>query len=223
MNRHGHLSVGQAWDDSRRTSLPRCSPSPLLAASRPAAAGAAGKIAAAGSATIVGTPGDDVLWSAPGRRRDRGLQGDDRIRALAGNDLLCGGEGTDTLSGGAGDDLLLDGLGAGVLSGGAGNDRLDRVGGDPSGEDGADGRCGGRPGRDCYFMRFVLQGGAILSDLSGKVDLLHGWATIEAGRPGRTLPVTGIEQIEVSRGRWTLYRQRTRRGRSWAARTRRPA
>ena len=54
-------------------------------------------------------------------------------------------------------------------------------------------------------MRFVLQGAAILSDLSGEVDLLHGRATIEAAGHETQLPVTSIEMISVSRGRWTLY------------------
>ncbi len=169
-----------------------------VATARPA--GAADKICGGLVATIVGTPEDDVLVGTTGDDVIAGLQGDDRIQALAGNDFVCGGEGTDTLIGGDGADRLFDGLGGGVLRGGADNDNL--RGAVTVGEDAQEVK--GGPGRDFYALKFVLQGGAILSDLSGEVDLLHGRATIEtAGREAR-LPVTSIELIRVSRGRWTL-------------------
>ena len=151
-------------------------------------------------ATIVGTPGDDVLTGTTGDDVIAGLQGDDSIEALAGNDFVCGGEGTDTLVGGEGADKLFDGLGGGVLRGGPGNDNL--RGAVTVGDDAQ--AVKGGPGRDFYAMKFVLQGAAILSDLSGEVDLLHGRATIGAAGHQTQLPVTGVEMLSVSRGRWTL-------------------
>ena len=88
-----------------------------------------------------------------------------------------------------------------MLRGGADNDNL--RGAVTVGEDGQ--AVTGGKGRDIYALKFVLKGGAILSDLSGKVDLLHGRATIEAAGQETRLPVTSIELISVSRGRWTLY------------------
>jgi len=164
-------------------------------------AGAADKMCAGLVATMVGTPGDDVLVGTTGDDVIAGLQGDDRIQALAGNDFVCGGEGTDTLIGGDGADRLFDGLGGGVLRGGADNDNL--RGAVTVGEDGQ--AVKGGKGRDFYALKFVLKGGAILSDLSGEVDLLHGRATIEAAGHETRLPVTSIQLISVSRGRWTLY------------------
>jgi Ca2+-binding RTX toxin-like protein len=151
-------------------------------------------------ATIVGTPGDDVLRGTTDADVIAALKGDDRVEALAGNDVVCGGEGTDTLVGGEGADILLDGLGGGVFRGGPGNDNM--RGAVTVGDDSQS--VAGGPGRDFYVMRFVLQDGATLSDLSGRVDLLHGRATIETGHQETQLPVTGVEMISVSRGRWTL-------------------
>jgi Ca2+-binding RTX toxin-like protein len=172
-----------------------------VAAPTAGSAGAADKMCGGLLATIVGTPGDDVLVGTTGDDVIAGLQGDDRIQALAGNDFVCGGEGTDTLIGGDGADRLFDGLGGGVLRGGADNDNL--RGAVTVGEDGQ--AVKGGQGRDFYALKFVLKGGAILSDLSGEVDLLHGRATIEAAGQETRLPVTSIELISVSRGRWTLY------------------
>jgi hypothetical protein len=50
-----------------------------------------------------------------------------------------------------------------------------------------------------------MHGAATLSDVSGQVDLLRSRATIEAGLQETQLPVTGIEEIRVSRGSWKLY------------------
>jgi len=179
---------------------------PLLAASGPAAADPQGDCAGR-APTIVGTAGDDVIRGGPGRDVVIGLGGDDTIRGLGGDDLLCGGEGTDVVRGGAGNDLLLAGLGAGVLSGGAGDDRL--IGSMmipvPGLDFGADGQgVAGGSGRDSYFMRFVLEGAGTLGDATGKVDLRHGVAFADDGFRDVMMPVTGIEQVEVTRGRWTL-------------------
>jgi len=152
-------------------------------------------------ATIVGTPGDDVLIGTTDADVIVALEGDDRVEALAGNDFVCGGDGTDTLVGGEGADFLVGGLGGGVIRGGAGNDRI--TGAVMVGDDTQ--AVAGGPGQDFYFLRFVMQGVATLSDVSGQVDLLHSRATIEAGLQETQLPVTGIEEIRVSRGSWTLY------------------
>ena len=180
--------------------------SPFLAVSGPAAAQPQGNCAGQ-APTIVGTAGDDVLRGGPGRDVVIGLGGDDTIRGLGGDDLLCGGEGTDVVRGGAGDDLLLGGLGAGVLSGGAGDDRL--IGSmmipAPGLDFGADGQAvAGGSGRDSYFMRFVMQGVATLGDATGRVDLRRDEAFADNGFQDVTMPVRGIEQVEVTRGRWTL-------------------
>jgi Ca2+-binding RTX toxin-like protein len=170
------------------------------AAGAAGAAGAADKMCGGLDATIVGTPGDDVLTGTTGDDVIARLQGDDTIEALAGNDFVCGGEGTDTLVGGEGADKLFDGLGGGVLRGGPGNDNM--RGAVTVGDDAQ--AVKGGPGLDFYAMKFVLKGGVTLSDLSGRVDLLHGRATIEAGHQETQLPVTGVEMLSVSRGRWTL-------------------
>ena len=179
---------------------------PFLAVSGPAAAEPQGDCAGQ-APTIVGTAGDDVIVGGPGRDVVIGLGGDDTIRGLGGDDVLCGGEGTDVVRGGAGDDLLLGGLGAGVLSGGAGDDRL--IGSmmipAPGLDFGADGQAvAGGSGRDSYFMRFVMQGVATLADAAGRVDLRREVAFADNGFQDVTMPVTGIEQVEVTRGRWTL-------------------
>ena len=94
-----------------------------------------------------------------------------------------------------------------MLSGGAGDDRL--IGSMmipvPGLDFGADGQAvAGGSGRDSYFMRFVLEGAGTLGDATGKVDLRHGVAFADDGFRDVTMPVTGIEQVEVTRGRWTL-------------------
>jgi Ca2+-binding RTX toxin-like protein len=164
-------------------------------------AGAADGMCDGRVATIVGTPGDDELVGTAGDDVIVALAGDDRVEALAGNDLVCGGEGSDTLIGGEGADIVLGGLGGAVVRGGAGNDRI--TGAVMVGDDTQ--AVAGGPGRDFYFLRFVMQGAATLSDLSGQVDLLQGTARIEAGQQLTRMPVTGIEEIRVSRGSWTLY------------------
>jgi Ca2+-binding RTX toxin-like protein len=173
---------------------------PFLAASGPAAE-AADKMCGGLVATIVGTPGDDVLTGSTEVDVIAAGKGDDRVEALAGNDFVCGGEGTDTLIGGEGADKLFDGLGGGVFRGGPDNDNM--RGAVMVGEENQ--AVKGGPGRDFYALKFVLKDGAILSDLSGQVDLLHGRATINAAGQETRLPVTSIELISVSRGRWTLY------------------
>ena len=149
--------------------------------------------------TIVGTPGDDVLVGTEGDDVIAALAGDDRVEALGGDDVVCGGQGTDTLVGGSGIDLLLGGLGAGVLRGGAGDDRL--VGVLMAGAD--EQSVAGGQGRDHYFMRFVMQGVATLSGVRGTVDLRKRVARVAAFGP-TTMPVNGIEEVQVGRGHWTL-------------------
>ena len=173
----------------------------VCAAAAAPTAEAAGKMCNGAVATIVGTPGDDVLTGTTGADVIAALEGDDRVEALAGNDFVCGGEGTDPLIGGDGADSLRDGLSGGVIRGGAGNDSI--MGAVMVGDDTQ--AVAGGPGRDFYFLRFVVQGAATLSEVSGQVDLLHGRATIEAGHQETQLPVTGMEAIRVSRGSWTLY------------------
>jgi Ca2+-binding RTX toxin-like protein len=94
-----------------------------------------------------------------------------------------------------------------MLSGGAGDDRL--IGSmmipAPGLDFGADGQAvAGGSGRDSYFMRFVMQGVATLADATGKVDLRREEAFADNGFQDVTMPVRGIEQVEVTRGRWTL-------------------
>jgi Ca2+-binding RTX toxin-like protein len=151
------------------------------------------------AATLVGTSGDDLLVGTADIDVIVALEGDDRVEGLGGDDVLCGGQGTDTLLGGSGADLLLGGLGAGVLSGGAGDDRL--VGVLMTGAD--DQSVAGGQGRDHYFMRFVMQATATLNGVRGTVDLRQRLARVNAFGP-TTMPVQGIEEVQVARGRWTL-------------------
>ena len=53
-------------------------------------------------------------------------------------------------------------------------------------------------------MRFVMEGVGTLGDATGKLDLRNGVAFADDGFRDVTMPVTGIEQVEVTRGRWTL-------------------
>jgi Ca2+-binding RTX toxin-like protein len=157
-------------------------------------------------ATIVGTPDADVLVGTDEADVIVALGGDDRVEGLAGDDVVCGGEGFDVLLGGDGNDRLLGGLGAGVLSGDTGGDVL--IGSmviPVPGQSDVDGQSvDGGPGRDRYFMRFVMQGVATLSDVVGRVNLRHDLAFADNGFQDVTMPVTGIEEVEVTRGRWTL-------------------
>ncbi len=150
-------------------------------------------------ATLVGTSGDDLLTGTADVDVIVGLEGDDRVEGLGGDDVLCGGQGTDTLLGGSGTDLLLGGLGAGVLSGGAGDDRL--VGVLMAGAE--EQSVAGGQGSDHYFMRFVMQGHSVLFGVRGTVDLRQRLARVDAFGP-TTMPVKGIEEVQVARGRWTL-------------------
>jgi Ca2+-binding RTX toxin-like protein len=49
-----------------------------------------------------------------------------------------------------------------------------------------------------------MQGVATLADATGKVDLRREEAFADNGFQDVTMPVRGIEQVEVTRGRWTL-------------------
>jgi Ca2+-binding RTX toxin-like protein len=172
----------------------------------PSSAGALAEGCGGRAATIVGTPGDDVLVGTDAADVVVALAGDDSVDGLGGDDILCGGEGFDVLLGGDGNDRLLGGLGAAVLSGGTGDDVMigSMVIPVPGSTD-ADGQSvDGGPGSDRYFMRFVMQGVATLSDVVGKVNLRHDVAFADNGFQDVMMPVTGIEEVEVTRGRWTL-------------------
>jgi Ca2+-binding RTX toxin-like protein len=151
-------------------------------------------------ATIVGTAGDDFLVGTSDDDVIVALEGDDRVTGLVGNDVLCGGEGTDMLRGGPGDDVLLGGLGAGVLRGSAGDDRM--IGSLMAGTD-AQSVWGGL-GRDRYFMRFVMEGVSTLYDAVGRVNLRQRRAETDTVLGHTTMPVHGVEEVQVARGRWTL-------------------
>ncbi len=62
----------------------------------------------------------------------------------------------------------------------------------------------GGQGRDHYFMRFVMQGVATLYDAVGRVDLRRRVAEADDFTGVTTMPVTGVEEVQVARGRWTL-------------------
>ena len=173
---------------SRRTPRPACSSRPLLAVSARRPPRSRGQDARGRVATIVGTAGDDVLVGDHRRDVIVGLGGDDRSAALGGDDLCAAARAPTRSDGGAGDDLLLGGLGAGVLSGGAGDDRL--IGSmmitAPDPDLSADEQAvAGGPGRDSYFMRFVMQGVATSADATGKVDLRHARSRSPTRVPGR--------------------------------------
>lgn len=152
-------------------------------------------------ATIVGTTGDDVLVGTEGPDVVVALDGDDLVDGLGGDDVLCGGFGVDVLEGGAGDDLLRGGMGAGTLRGGPGEDRLVGVLAVDADEQAV---AGGR-GRDRYEIRFVTQGVSTIS-ARGVVDLRRHRADVRISAPAEaaSLPVDGIEGVQVERGRWTL-------------------
>ena len=59
-------------------------------------------------------------------------------------------------------------------------------------------------GRDRYFMRFVGEGAAILFDAVGRVNLRQHLAETDTVLGHTTMPVNGIEEVQVARGRWTL-------------------
>jgi Ca2+-binding RTX toxin-like protein len=171
---------------------------PLLAV--PTAVATDGQSCGGRPATIVGTAGDDALLGSEEADVIVALAGNDVVQGLGGDDVVCGGEGTDTLLGGPGDDVLLGGLGAGVLDGGPGDDRLVgsfMISSDPQ-------SVAGGQGRDRYFMRFVMQGGATLYDTTGTVDLRERLARVHAVTGKATMPVTGIEEVQVARKHWTL-------------------
>jgi Ca2+-binding RTX toxin-like protein len=153
-------------------------------------------------ATIVGTNGDDELVGTPGDDVIMGLGGADTIQALGGNDVVCGGLGRDDLRGGSGDDLLLGGYRASILSGGAGDDTLYGW----FALDVARQSVSGGPGRhDRYVMRFVTVGVANLDGTTGRVNLRRDIARATDGFRTRTMPVEGIEEVELlMRGHWTL-------------------
>jgi Ca2+-binding RTX toxin-like protein len=152
-------------------------------------------------ATLVGTPGDDVLVGTSEVDVIVGLEGNDTISGLGDSDVLCGGFGDDVLLGGSGDDELRGGFGASVLSGGAGADRMVGV----LALDADTQSVSGGPGRDYWFLRFVSRGGpGSIDGTTGKVNLRRDFARSTDSFVVATMPVRGIEEVEVTRGRWTL-------------------
>jgi Ca2+-binding RTX toxin-like protein len=161
---------------------------------------AAGETCGGRVATIVGTPGDDHLVGTSDADVIVALEGDDWVTGLSGDDVLCGGEGTDKLRGGPGSDVLLGGLGAGVLLGGNGDDRMTGVLMAAAETQSVSGGLG----RDRYFMRFVMEGAATLGDAVGRVNLRQRLAETDTVLGHTKMPVHGVEEIQVTRGRWTL-------------------
>ena len=161
--------------------------------------------------TIVGTLGDDILVGTDGPDVIDGLEGDDSIKGLGGGDVLCGGPGQDAINAGGGldrvdggseDDSLFDRQGSALLDGGTGDDLVItslRVG--ASGARAVD----GGEGVDTLVIEHVWEGRSTLGRPLGLVNLRTSLVRVETRGPQTTsMPATGMENVEVSDGRWTL-------------------
>lgn len=161
--------------------------------------------------TIVGTPGDDVLVGTDGPDVIDGLAGDDTIRGLDGADRLCGGPGADAVNAGGGldrvdggedDDSLFDRQGSALLDGGPGDDLIAT-----SVKVGAEGirAVDGGDGVDRMVLQHVWETIGTLGRPVGLVDLRASLVRVETRGPTTTsMPVTGIEDVQVADGHWTL-------------------
>jgi Ca2+-binding RTX toxin-like protein len=161
--------------------------------------------------TIVGTPGDDTLIGTDGPDVIVGLDGDDTISGLGGADRLCGGAGQDFVNaGGGGDrvdggedaDSLFDRQGSALLAGGPGDDLITT-----SLKVRAEGirAVDGGDGVDDLVIQHVWEGVGTLGRPVGLVNLRTGVIRAETRGPTTTtIPVAGIEDVEVNDGHWTL-------------------